>query len=58
MHLFINYHSSQWYCFICFVGGHISGAHYNPAVTFGVCLRGKMHWKEGLAYVLPVSCFQ
>jgi aquaporin Z len=24
-----------------FAGGHISGAHYNPAVTLAVCLRGK-----------------
>jgi aquaporin Z len=24
-----------------FAGGHISGAHYNPAVTLAVCLRGR-----------------
>src|SRR6188474_1930380 len=24
-----------------FAGGHVSGGHYNPAVTLAVCLRGK-----------------
>ena len=25
-----------------YAGGHISGAHYNPAVTLGVLMRGKV----------------
>ena len=33
-----------------YMGGHISGAHYNPAVSFGVFLRRKMTAVEMLAY--------
>lgn len=31
--------------------GAISGGHFNPAVTFGVWLAGKLHWHRALAYV-------
>jgi len=34
-----------------FMGGHVSGAHYNPAVTLGVFLRGKIPLKKALFYV-------
>src|ERR1700682_350518 len=37
-----------------FAGGHISGGHFNPAVTFGVWLRGKCEAKD----VLPYMSFQ
>lgn len=30
--------------------GHISGAHLNPAVSFGVWVNGRMTWKEMLLY--------
>ena len=30
--------------------GHISGAHLNPAVSFGVWVNGRMDFKEMLAY--------
>ena len=32
--------------------GFISGAHFNPAVTFGVWLAGKMPWHRAAAYVV------
>lgn len=33
-----------------FAGGHVSGAHYNPAVSTAVRLRGKMDQEEYVAY--------
>lgn len=33
-----------------YMGGHVSGAHYNPAVTLAVTLRGKLAAKEILPY--------
>jgi aquaporin Z len=35
-----------------FAGGHVSGAHYNPAVSTAVLLRGKMPSSEYIAYVI------
>ncbi len=35
-----------------FAGGHISGAHYNPAVTIAVCLRGKCDTKDVVPYIV------
>jgi aquaporin Z len=35
-----------------FAGGHISGAHYNPAVTLAVLLRGKISGGEAVVYVI------
>jgi aquaporin Z len=35
-----------------FAGGHISGGHYNPAVTLGVWLRGKCDTKDVAPYMI------
>jgi len=35
---------------LVYAGGHISGAHYNPAVTLGVFLRGKIPLGEAGPY--------
>ena len=35
-----------------FAGGHISGAHYNPAVTLGVWLRGRTDTKDVAPYMI------
>jgi aquaporin Z len=33
-----------------YMGGHVSGAHYNPAVTLGLLLRRKIATGEAVAY--------
>lgn len=35
-----------------YAGGHISGGHYNPAVTLGVWMRGKCDTKDVFPYML------
>jgi aquaporin Z len=35
-----------------YMGGHVSGAHYNPAVTLAVLLRGRIKLVEVIPYML------
>jgi aquaporin Z len=35
-----------------YAGGHISGAHYNPAVTLGVLIRGKLNVVDVAPYMV------
>ena len=35
-----------------YAGGHISGAHYNPAVTLAVLIRGKISAAEAVGYMI------
>lgn len=34
-----------------YMGGYISGAHYNPAVTLGLLVSGNMKWEEAKRYI-------
>lgn len=35
-----------------YMGGHVSGGHYNPAVTLGVTMRGRLPVKDAVPYML------
>ena len=35
-----------------YAGGHVSGAHYNPAVTLGVFMRGKLPASDVVPYMV------
>jgi len=35
-----------------YAGGHISGAHYNPAVTLAILIRGKLNVTDVVPYIL------
>jgi aquaporin Z len=35
-----------------YAGGHISGGHYNPAVTIGVLIRGKVYAADVVPYII------
>ena len=33
-----------------YAGGHVSGGHYNPAVSFAAAVRGALPWKDMVPY--------
>src|SRR4030095_8320789 len=35
-----------------FAGGHISGGHFNPAVTLGVLMRGRLKPADAVPYII------
>src|SRR6188508_1023161 len=35
-----------------FAGGHISGGHFNPAVTLGVVMRGRLKRADAVPYII------
>jgi aquaporin Z len=37
---------------VVYMGGHVSGAHYNPAVTLAVYLRGKLPARDVVPYMI------
>lgn len=34
------------------IGGHVSGGHFNPAVTLGAALDGRITWQNAVGYVI------
>ncbi len=37
---------------LVYMGGHVSGAHYNPAASLAIMLRGKLRGKELVPYLV------
>jgi len=35
-----------------YMGGHISGGHYNPAVSLAACIRGALPWSQLGPYII------
>lgn len=35
-----------------YAGGHISGGHYNPAVSLAAAVRGALPWKDLIPYII------
>src|SRR5262249_33877684 len=39
-----------------YAGGHISGAHYNPAVTLAVLIRRRIEIRDAIGYWIAQLC--
>lgn len=37
---------------LIYIGAHVSGGHYNPAVTLGLLLRGKIGGVTAISYMI------
>jgi aquaporin Z len=37
---------------LCYIGGHVSGAHYNPAVSIAMVIRGEINKIECSKYII------
>lgn len=37
---------------LVYAGGHVSGAHYNPAVTLGLVVRGRCSSQDAMGYIV------
>lgn len=37
---------------VVYMGGHVSGAHYNPAVSLGLLINGSIHFGTFVSYVI------
>ncbi len=35
-----------------YAGGHVSGGHYNPAVSLAAAIRGALNWKDFVPYII------
>ena len=35
-----------------YAGGHVSGGHYNPAVSLAAAIRGALSWKDLIPYII------
>ena len=37
---------------LVYMGGAVSGGHYNPAVSLSACIRGALSWRDFIPYII------